>query len=84
MTLSVPGVLVSRDGSVREYMGHSKPTGTLLGRVEKLPRQQWNAVCEGCFEMRVAKTQRSVVLWLRDHWRHADASMAASHVWKTR
>ena len=82
MTFSIPGVLVSRDGTVREYVGHSERTGTLFGTVAR--DEVWTAVCEGCGTRFMRLYQGDAVRALRDHWRNADASMGASHVWKTR
>jgi len=68
MTWSVPGVLISRDGSVREYLGHSSRKGELFGRAERLGKG-WVAVCSECHAKSGGSTRRQCVTTLRDHWR---------------
>lgn len=74
MVLSVPGVLVSRDGSVREYIGHSNRGGTVFGHVERDGRR-WVAACvttDCSFRVWDAR-QGPVVTALRDHGRFCNA-----------
>ena len=78
MTTSIPRVLVSRDGSVRMYVGHSNQSGTLYGRAER-HGPSWIAICAGCRYAFGGQTQRDVAYSLRDHWEGADASMSANH-----
>lgn len=67
MTLSIPGILVSRDGSLRRYEGHSKRTGLLYGRSERDGRG-WVVWCALCGWGRRGDRQRDVASDLRDHW----------------
>jgi len=79
MTYSIPGVLVSRDGLVRQYIGHSNRGGTLYGRVTH-PGKFWSAHCSGCGMTFGGNLRGDVVRRLRDHWDNADAMMAATHI----
>jgi len=75
-------VLVSRDGSVRQYVGHSNRTGTLYGRAERHGRG-WVSVCSVCRATFGASTRFDVASGLRDHWELADASLAKTHQYVT-
>ncbi len=83
MTYSVPGVLVSRNGEVREYIGNSNRGGTLFGTVKRLERG-WVLQCECCNYCNGAKFQRDVVILLRDHWRAAADFAPGTHEWRER
>lgn len=78
MTISIPGVLVSRDGTVRPYIGHSNRGGVLYGKTER-DGGGWVATCARCRSEWRDYRQRDVVYSLRDHWWNADASMSETH-----
>lgn len=69
MTLSIPDVMVSRDGSVRRYAGHSNRSGELLGKAER-HGGSWLAPCAHatCRNAFGGRTQREAIYALREHW----------------
>lgn len=65
-------MLISRDGSVRHYVGHSNRSGDLYGHVTR--GKGWEAVCAGCGTRIYRPRQREAVWALRDHWNSIDYS----------
>ena len=80
---SVPGVLISRDGTVREYVGHSSQSGTTFGRVDRDERS-WIATCWACKSRFWGVRQTSAVIALRDHWKNGDYTKGYLHRWTVR
>lgn len=79
MTVSIPRVMLSRDGSISHYIGRSV-RGTLYGTATR-KGARWSATCAGCGSTFEARLRHDVAYSLRDHWENADASMAATHVY---
>ena len=65
--LSVPGVLVSRDRTIRRYVGHSSKSGELYGRYAP-DGPGWQSWCERCGDCWTAPKVRPVAYLLAKHW----------------
>lgn len=74
--LSIPGVLVSRDRTVRQYVGHSSKNGELYGHYAP-DGPGWQAWCADCKWSWGGRTVRNVVMDLRDHRRAYHQSTGA-------